>query len=134
MNKQFSPSWKRSTQRRKQRKYRANAPLHLRQKMLSSHLSKQLRAEVKKRAVPIRTGDEVVVTTGEFRKKRGKVTEVDTKKIKIFVEGVSRKKVSGQETNIPIDPSNVVITKLNMEDKKRIKMTRRKHATKKEVK
>jgi len=131
MKKQFSPAWKRSTQVRKQRKYRYNAPLHLRQKMLSAHLSKQLRAEYRRRAIPIRTGDEVVVTTGQFRKKHGKVTEVDMKKLKIFIDGCSRKKVSGQEVHIPIDPSNVVITKANMDDKMRQKILRRKTEKKK---
>ena len=126
MKQEFSPKWISSVQPRKQRKYRYNAPLHLRHKMLSAHLDKALRNEYKRRSFPLRKGDEVVIFTGEHRKKRGKITGVDMKKLKVLVEGVVRKKVSGQEVQIPIDPSNVVITKLDMSDKKRLKIVRRK--------
>ncbi len=126
MKSQFSVSWLSSKQPRKQRKYRYNAPLHLRQKLLSVHLDKGLRNLYKKRAVPIRTGDEVVVTTGSFGKERGKVTNVDIKKLKVYVDGMKRKKVSGQEMDIAFDPSNIMITKLNADDKKRQKFLSRK--------
>lgn len=126
MKKQFSPKWVSSTQTRKQRKYRANAPLHLRRSMLSAHLSKDLRKEYRTRAISVRVGDEVTVTRGEYRKKSGKITAVDMKKLKIFVDSVKRKKVSGEEKEIPIDPSNVKITKLNMDDVRRKKFMKRK--------
>jgi large subunit ribosomal protein L24 len=126
MKQTFSPKWISSKQPRKQRKYRYNAPMHIRQKLVAAHLDKALRREYKRRSLPLRTGDEVVVVTGEHRKKRGKVTEVDLKKLKILVDGVVRKKVSGQEIQVPLDPSNVVITKLDMTDKKRLKVMRRK--------
>ena len=57
--------------------------------------------------------------TGEHKGKKGKVSKIDLKKVKIYIEGVKVKKVSGQEAEIPIDPSNVVITKLFLEDAKR---------------
>lgn len=126
MKKDFSPKWISSTQPRKQRKFRYNAPLHLRQKMLSAHLDKALRKEYKRRSMPVRTGDEVVIMTGENRKKRGKITEVNLKKLKVFVEGVNTKKVTGQEVQTALDPSNVMITKLNLSDKKRLKAFKRK--------
>ena len=126
MKTHFSPAWLQSKQPRKQRKYRYNAPLHLRQKMLSAHLDKALRREHKRRSMRIAAGDEVVVVRGEHRKRRGKVSEVDLKKLKIYIDGVTRKKISGQESKIAIDPSNVVITKLDMDDKKRLKAVRRK--------
>jgi ribosomal protein uL24 len=128
MKKQFSPKWISSKQPRKQRKYRAHAPLHLRQNMLSSHLEKSLRVQYKRRAMPICVGDEVAVTAGEFKKKHGKVSKVNLKSLKIYVEGVSRKKISGQEIQVALDPSNVVITKLKTDDKKRLKVLRRKTA------
>lgn len=126
MQKEFSKHWVSSKQPRKQRKYRANAPLHLRQKMLAAHLSKELRKAYKKRSLSVRTGDEVIIFRGEFSKISGKITKVDLKKLKVYVDNAKRKKASGQDTEFAIDPSNIVITKLNTDDKKREKFVRRK--------
>ncbi len=126
MKKTFSRSWLRSKQARKQRKYRYNAPLHRRQKLVSAHLDKKLRGEHKKRSLPLRKGDEIIVMRGEFRGKKAVVSRIDLKKLKIFTEELKRKKVSGQEVSFPIDPSNVKIVKLNMDDKMRKKFLLRK--------
>lgn len=134
MKKSFSKHWISSKQPRKQRKYRYNAPLHLRQKMISVHLDKALRKMYKKRSIPVRTGDEVIIMRGEFRKERGKVTKVDMKKLKIYIDSAKRKKVSGQEVEASIDPSNAMITKLNADDKKRQKFLRRKGVKESETK
>jgi len=121
MKQKFSSGWKSSIQKRKQRKYRANAPLHLRTNLVSSHLDKPLREKYKKRAMPLRTGDKVKVMTGSNKKKIGKVIRIDKKKYKIYIEGVEIQKKSGEKVFLAIDPSNVMITELNLEDKKRIK-------------
>jgi large subunit ribosomal protein L24 len=126
MKKEFSLKWLSSRQPRKQRKYRYNAPLHRRQKMLAAHLDKALRKEYRRRSIQIRVGDEVTVMRGEYRKKSGKVSAVSMKGLKIFIDSVKRKKVSGEEKEIPIDPSNVRITKLNMDDARRKKFMKRK--------
>ena len=124
--KEWSAKWKSSAQPRKQRKYRAKAPLHARQKMMKSHLSKNLRKEYKKRSIGIRKGDEVIVMRGKHRKIAGKITDVDMKNLKVYVDNVKVKKVSGQEVQIGIDPSNIMITKASLDDKKRIKALKRK--------
>lgn len=49
------------------------------------------------RSIPVRTGDEVVVTAGDHRKKAGKVIGVDRKKMKIHVEGITREKAGAKE-------------------------------------
>lgn len=126
MKKSYSPAWVSSKQRRKQRKYRANAPMHKRQDMLRAHLDKALRKDFKVRSLPVRKGDEVSVMRGEFRKKTGAVLRADLKALKVYVDGVKRKKQSGQETNVAIDPSNLKITKLNMDDSRRRKFMKRK--------
>jgi len=102
---------------RKQRKFLYNADLHLRRKMLAAHLSKELREQLKRRSVPIRTGDEVKVMRGKFRGKIGKVVKVDYKKYRIYVEGCTIKNARGEEKLVPIHPSKVMIVKLNLEDK-----------------
>ncbi len=123
--KKFSSKWVRSSQPRKQRKYRYHAPMHIRQKFVGVHLDKILRKEFGKRSRGIRKGDEVRIMRGEFKGKHGAVTKVDLKKIKIYVDNVKRKKVSGQDVEVPIDPSNTLITKMNIDDKKRKKFFKR---------
>lgn len=92
-------------QPRKQRKARSSAFQHVRRKMLSAHLAKELRKEIKRRAVPIRKGDEVKVMRGKFRNIKGTIELVDLKKCKVFVKGVSAKKnrwFRGFEANRPL--------------------------------
>jgi len=131
MRKKFSKKWISSKQPRKQRKYRYNAPLHIRQKLVSDHLSKELRKELGIRSLPVRKGDKVKIMRGQFKGKEGKVTKVDLKKLKIYIDVAKRKKVSGQEVQVPVDPSNVMIIELNKEDKKRLKKIERKKGEKK---
>ncbi len=121
MRKKFSKKWISSKQPRKQRKYRYNAPLHIRHKLISAHLCKKLREELKIRSIPIRKGDRVRVMRGKYKKVEGTVTKVDLKKLKIYIDSVKRKKVSGKEVLVPIDPSNVEIIELNKDDPKRLK-------------
>lgn len=126
MKKLFSTRWKSSKQPRKQRKYRYNAPLHIRQKLVSSHLSPDLRKLYTRRALPLRRGDEVLVVRGEHKGRKGKVGRINLKTLKVFVENIKRKKANGQEVYIPLDPSNLMIINTNMDDKKRLKIVRRK--------
>jgi len=100
------------TKPRTQRKWRANAPLHIKQHMLHAHLSKDLRAALKKRAVRVRKGDKVKVMRGLFEGKEGKVIDVDLIKRKIRIEGMTHRKAKGQEILMPIDPSNVMIIEM----------------------
>lgn len=117
----WSKHWKSSKKPRKQRKYVYHAPLHVRHKFLSAHLSKELREKYKKRSFPARKGDEVQIMKGKYKKKTGKITRVNTSKIKVYIDGITRKKVDGSEVQVPIHPSNLKIVNLNLEDKKRIK-------------
>ena len=108
-----------TAQPRKQRKMRYNAPLHMRQKYLGAPLSKELREEHSRRSFKIRTGDTVKVLTGDFKGTEGEVELVDLKKGIIVVDGVISTKADGTEVPRPLNPSNVVITKLDLSDKKR---------------
>ena len=73
----------------------------------------------------LRKGDEVIVMKGQHAKKTGKISKVELSELKIFIEGLKVKKVSGQEVDFPVDPSNVVVTKLNLDDKKRVASLRK---------
>lgn len=100
-----------SIQPRKQRKFRYNAPLHLRKKMVAVHVSKELKAKLstKRRSVPAHKGDKVKVMNGEHKGKIGKVLEVSLNDLKIYVEGVTRRNAKGIEKIIAIDPSNLLL-------------------------
>ncbi|MEK6835464.1 MAG: 50S ribosomal protein L24, partial [Nanoarchaeota archaeon] len=65
MKKLFSKHWKASKQPRKQRKYLYNAPLHLKRKMLSCLLSKELRKKLGKRNLPERKDDVILIMRGK---------------------------------------------------------------------
>lgn len=108
-----------STQPRKQRKALAEAPLHIRRKQISGHLSEELLLKYNRRSVPVVTGDEVRLMRGGHKGTTGKVVDVDTKHRKIVVEGVNHKKADGTDVPLPVDPSNVLVVKLNLEDKRR---------------
>ncbi len=119
MKKRWSSKWKKSRQPRKQRKYRINAPLHVRHKFLSANLSPELRKSFGKRSMPLRKGDEVIVMRGSSKDIRGAVERVDMKKCKVYVEGITIKKVDGSEVLKALEPSNLRIVKLKMDDKRR---------------
>ena len=111
--------WKASKQPRKQRKYSANAPLHLKKKFLSMNLSKELRKKYKKRNLPARKNDVVLIMRGKFKGKKGKILSVNLKKLKVIVEGIQVKKQDGSKVNVALIPSKLQIIELNLEDKKR---------------
>jgi len=110
----------------KQRKALYKAPMHKKHKLLGARLSKELTKQLKKRTLGIRSGDEVKVMRGNFKGKTGKITKVMLKKGRVFVENIKRNKVSGEEVNVPIHPSNLLITSASMDDKKRKRITERK--------
>ncbi|MBR9690085.1 50S ribosomal protein L24 [Candidatus Woesearchaeota archaeon] len=119
MKAKFSKTWKASKQPRKQRKYIANAPKHIQSKFLHSHLSKELREKHKKRSVRVRTKDKVKVLRGTFKGKTGVVESVDTKNQKVYITKVEYTKTDGSKVKYPIHTSNIMITELNLDDKKR---------------
>jgi large subunit ribosomal protein L24 len=120
MKKKFSASWKASKQKRKQRKYLYNLPHHLRHKLFSVNLSKELRKKYGKRNFPLRKGDIVKVMRGEFKNRTGKVIEINRKNLYVFVEGIQRTKKDGTKVNVPLRPHVLQIINLNLEDKKRM--------------
>lgn len=114
-----------SKQPRKQRKFLYNAPLHVRQKLMSAPLSRELREKYKVRNLPVRVGDKVRIMRGDYKGHEGKVVEVDLKRYRIYVEGATLRKTNGTEVFYPIHPSNVMIIELNLEDEKRKKIIER---------
>ncbi len=99
--------------------------LHRKHKQLSAHLSKELRTQIKRRSLPVRKGDTVVILRGENKKKEDKIFKVDLKRGKVYLEALKGRKVSGEETRIPFNPSNLLLKELAAEDKERQAIFRR---------
>jgi len=114
----------------KQRKKLYNAPYHLRGKVMSAHISSELREKYGARSMPIRSGDTVRVLRGDYQGVEGKVVRVDRGKYRIFIEGITRQKADGTTIYVPIHPSKVEIIKLNLDDKFRKEILERRSQNK----
>ena len=121
MKTKFSTHWKASKQPRKQRKYKANAPLHTKHKFLNAQLSKSLKEKHSRRSFPVRKGDEVLVMRGKFKKKKAKVVTVELKRSRVSLENIQRTKKDGTKVNVWFHPSSIQIQTLVLDDKTRIK-------------
>ncbi len=100
----------------KQRKRFFNAPLHRRSKIMSVHLSRELREKYGRRAIPIRVGDTVRVLRGDHKDTEGKVIRVDRKKYRVYIENIYRENSRGDRVYIPIHYSNLMIVDLDLSD------------------
>jgi large subunit ribosomal protein L24 len=105
-----------SSHPRKQRRAHYNAPLHKRRKDIAGHLSKELRLRYHRRSFSIRKDDVVQVVRGSYKGHNGKVVKVDSVHRKIHVEGATYAKADGTQVAKPLDPSNVLITQLELSD------------------
>jgi large subunit ribosomal protein L24 len=105
-----------STQPRKQRKGRYNAPLHQKGKFLSAPLSAELQSQYDRRSVRVVQGDTVKMLRGDLAGEEGVVDEISTRNNRLYVHGVSVTKADGTEVPRPVDPSNVQVIKLNLKD------------------
>lgn len=126
MKKKFSTKWKASKRPGKQRKYSANAPLHIKSKMMSANISKDLRKKYGKRNVVVRKGDKVKIMRGKFRKKEGKILRIEMKKDRVFIEGIQKKKIDGSNAQVPVKVSKIQIIEFMLDDKKRMNMLQEK--------
>jgi large subunit ribosomal protein L24 len=88
-------------------------------KMLGAALADELREQYKKRTMRVIKGDSVMVVRGEYKGRGGKVEDVDTERGTLHIEGMQREKIRGGQVKVPIHSSNVKITALNLQDKRR---------------
>jgi len=119
---------------RKQRKMLYNAPAHLRHKFLGAPLSNELAASRGIKTLPVRKGDTIRIMRGDNAGFEGKVSRVDLKRYRIFVEGLTREKVDGTNIFVSVHPSKVMIRSLNLDDKWRKAIVERKQELAKESK
>jgi len=115
-----------TTKPNKQRKRLYQAPVTERYRRFSAPLSSKLKESHGTNSVPVRKGDTVMIMRGDRKGSEGKVTQINRKNYRIFVEGADREKVDGTKISVPIHPSKVMITRLNLDDKWRKKIMERK--------
>ena len=118
----------------KQRKWMYQAPLHVKRKFISAHLSKELSQKYRRNSFPLRKGDEVEVMSGSFKKKTGKIDKINLKKQRVFIQGITRKTSAGTEKMVSFHPSKLKIMNLNLGDKRREKILMKKVPVKVEAK
>jgi len=87
---------------------------------MGAMLSPELREKHEIKSIPIRAGDTVKVMRGDHKGTEGKVAKVNLTSMTITVDGVSVTKSDGTEVPRPVQPSNVMITKLETKDEKRL--------------
>ena len=125
----------------KQRISQRDAPIHVLRKRIRARLITDDPELKNIRSVTVRVGDEVEVTRGDFshpnsikadsRGKRlgqsrgragvkAKGASIDTKNGFIFIDGLTQSTADGKEEAVPVNPSNVVVTKLYEGDPVRI--------------
>lgn len=96
-----------------------HVPKHRRDGMVSASLADNLRDAYKRRTLRVVKGDSVKVLRGEYAGVEGKVEHVDTERGTLNIEGVQREKIRGGQVKVPIPASKVMITSLNLTDKRR---------------
>ena len=109
----------------KVRKRQFGCPKHRLPGNLNANLSGQLRSRYGTRSVPVRKGDKVLLTRGDFAGHEDEVTEVDAEKGFIYIKDVTQEKADGTKSFVPVRASNLQITNLNLEDERRQKILQR---------
>jgi len=104
----------------KARKALYELPKHKKAKEVAAHLNEKLQKELGKRSITIRKNDVVKIVRGSFAGKEGKITSVDRSANKIYVEKAVRKKSNGEERQVPIDASKVIVLDIDRTDRKRV--------------
>jgi large subunit ribosomal protein L24 len=87
--------------------------------MLKCRLDDLLREEYGFRSLVAKKGDLVRIMRGQFRDTEGKVTSVDYRAVRIYVDGASTTKSDGKEARVPVSPSNLMLVKLELNDERK---------------
>lgn len=96
-----------------------------RHRRLSAILSPALKSQFGVKSMVIRKGDTVVVRRGDWTLQEGRVMRVDSGSSAVFVENIKREGADGKEVLAPLRAENLMITKLDLDDKMRKKIMQR---------
>eukprot|EP00801_Mesodinium_rubrum_P014251 Mrub_14506.p1 GENE.Mrub_14506~~Mrub_14506.p1 ORF type:complete len:142 (-),score=21.41 Mrub_14506:11-406(-) len=122
-----------SASRRKNRKEHFNQPSHKRYKIMSVHLSKELKEKYGISSLPVIKGDEVELKSGTNKGNTHKVVSVYRKKYILHLDKCKRNKTNLQEVYYPVHPSNCELTKLKLNKDRENIIYRKKNGGKKQT-
>ncbi len=108
-----------SSHKRKQRAHLYNMHSTEKRKQISAHLAGDLMEKYDRRSFTLRKGDMIMVQRGTMKGHIGKVSAIDARAMRIYVDGANITKADGTLVPMKIHASNVMITKLDLTDKKR---------------
>lgn len=90
------------------RKAHFTAPSHIRRRIMSCRLSRELRQRHSVKTMPVRKDDEVQVIAGHHKGTQvGKVVRAYRKKYVLHIERVQTEKSNGATVFVGVHPSNV---------------------------
>ena len=116
----WSKDWNSSKKPSKQRKYRTNAPQHVKDKLVSANLAPEVREELGTRSINLNLGDRVKVMRGDRKGAEGIVSNIDRDDQKVYVNGLEVTRQDGSTSEVPFRPSNLQAQALNLEENDRI--------------
>ena len=107
---------------RKQRKRLHTLDSTSSRKFMVVPLSPELKNQHGIKRLPLRKGDSVTVVKGdkEIKGVEGKVSKVDIRKRTVTIDGVTIPKADGKQSARPVSFSNVMITSLAQDPKRKI--------------
>jgi large subunit ribosomal protein L24 len=108
----------RSSQPRRQRKAEFTADHQQRRRRMAAPLSRELRKRYGRRSLPIRKGDTVRVLSGSYSTvgEERRVAKIDRRHYRVTLDNVTAKTADAKLKALPIRPSHLVLTKLNLSD------------------
>ena len=92
---------------------------------MSVRLSKDLQKKYKVKHMPVRSGDVVYITSGDFVGTEGKVLKANHKIQRLEIDGISREKADKSKILYPVHPSKVIIRRFGKVDQSRKKILER---------
>ncbi len=101
---------------RRQRRALYTADTFERRRRMTVPLSRELRGRFRKRSLPVRKGDTVRVLSGSFVGREERVAKVDLRSYAVTLDNVTLKTAEDKLKPLPLRPSHLVITRLNLSD------------------
>ena len=92
------------------------ADLFERRKRTSLPLSRELRGRYGRRSLPVRKGDTVRVLRGSYVGREERVARVDRRTYTVSLDNITTKTGEAKLKPLPIRPSALVLTRLNLAD------------------
>lgn len=103
----------------KQRRQVYKATSFHKSRYISVRLSKDLQEKYKVKRMPVRSGDSVYITAGDFVGTEGKVLAIDNKTQRATIDGIAREKADKSKILYPVHTSKMFIRRFGKMDQSR---------------